>query len=151
MCRDFLKSHSIGLSLDVDTLSSFVSSFSSVLWTLYHPRIRAVRGNNSFCPFFINGHLHVDYVQLSGWLGLPPCSSTHAMASHPSEAGDPRHQVSGMVLWSGVFMFIIIHRTCTCIVQMKMGTATLLAKKLGMEDLYLHMLGTRLEGWQPVL
>ncbi len=26
----------IGLSLDVDTLSSFVSSFSSVLWTLYH-------------------------------------------------------------------------------------------------------------------
>ena len=32
-----------------------------------------------------------------------------------------------------------------------MGTVTLLAKKLRMEDLYLHTLGTRREGWQPVL
>ncbi len=71
----------VGLSLDVDTLSTFVSSGSvslqcsgcctihdsSCSWQQYYPVL----------SFLLNGHLHVDYVRLSGWLGLPPCSSTH--------------------------------------------------------------------------
>ena len=70
----------VGLSLDVETLSSFVSSGgvslqcfgrctihdSSCSWQQYYPVL----------SFLLNGHLHVDYVRLSGWLGLPSCSST---------------------------------------------------------------------------
>ena len=60
----------VGLSLDVETLSSFVSSGgvslqcfgrctihdSSCSWQQYYPVL----------SFLLNGHLHVDYVRLSG-------------------------------------------------------------------------------------
>ena len=92
---------------------------------------------------FLNGHLHVEYVRLSGWLGFPPCSSTQwhwilqKLEIHVTKQNGPKNG------------YIITHHTCTCIVQIKKnGDSHLAGKKLGMEDLYLHMLGTRQEGWK---
>lgn len=70
----------VGLSFDFGTLSSFVSSGSVGFQFSGDPQI-----HNSSCSwqqhypvlsFLVNGHLHAQYVGLSAWLGLPPCSST---------------------------------------------------------------------------
>ncbi len=171
---------------DVDTLSSFVSSGgvslqcfgrctihdSSSSWQQYYPVL----------SFLLNGHLHVDYVRLSGWLGIPPCSSTQwhrilqKLEIHITKLAEwscgqaclwsyrlhnyspymhmycPDEEKWGQSpcwqkTWDGGVYYIIIHRTCTCIVHMKKnGDSHLAGKKLGMEDLYLHTLGIRLEG-----
>ncbi len=93
------------LSLDVNTLSSFVSSGGVFLqcfgrctihdlscsWQQYYPW--------QCCPF--SSMATCTLIRSVEWLVGSSTMFHHTMASHPSEAGDPCHQVSRMVLWSG--------------------------------------------------
>ena len=70
-----------GVEYDLSTLSSFVSSASVRFCHTGAP----LQIHDSTCSwnqyfsvlsFLLNGHLHAEYVRLSGLLGLPACSHT---------------------------------------------------------------------------
>ena len=64
--------------------------------------IQAVHGNNTIqcCPF--SSMATCMLIRPVEWLVGSSTMFQHTMASHPSEAGDPCHQVSRMVMWSGM-------------------------------------------------
>ncbi len=69
-----------GLPIDYNSLSAYVVSgiaqFQCSDAFTVHNSTRSWKQHYSTISFLVNGKLHADYVRLSGWLGLPPCSST---------------------------------------------------------------------------
>ena len=66
-----------GVEYDLSTLSSFVSSARDTGAPLQiHDSTCSWNQYFSVLSFLLNGHLHAEYVRLSGLLGLPACSHT---------------------------------------------------------------------------
>ena len=61
-----LSSYISGASVLFQTSNTFRIHDSTCSWRQYYPVL----------SFLLSGQLHADYVRLSGWLGLPPCSQT---------------------------------------------------------------------------